>query len=126
VFEIPAEEGDRLIDITIDKAKKDYIIPQKVKDIYKKEKEILSLIEENLDDESVKIMQGSKDGMDHIRNMELADNKLTSIHFIANNFPNLQRLQLSRNRIENIDGVARLTHITKLNLRDNRLTNLPD
>lgn len=115
-----------MIDITIDKAKKDYIIPQKVRDIYKKEKEILSLIDENLDDASVKMLEGSKDGMDHIINMELADNKLTNIRFIASHFPNLQRLQLSRNHIDNIDGVSRLTHITKLNLRDNRLNRLPD
>jgi hypothetical protein len=48
VFEL--EDGERLVGITIDKVKKDFIIPQKVKEIYKKEKEILSLIEENFND----------------------------------------------------------------------------
>lgn len=69
VFEISASEGSRLIDITIDRAKKEYIIPQKVRAIYKKEKEILSLIEENLDDASIKMLQGSLGGMEHIKNM---------------------------------------------------------
>jgi hypothetical protein len=45
VFEIPDSVGQRLINITLDRAKKDFIIPQKVKQIYKKEKEILSLID---------------------------------------------------------------------------------
>jgi hypothetical protein len=36
IFEIKEEIGDKLINITIDKAKKDFIIPQKVKEIYKK------------------------------------------------------------------------------------------
>lgn len=69
VFEISPIEGCRLIDITIDRAKKEYIIPQKVREIYKKEKEILSLIEENLDDASIKMLQGSLDGMQQIKNM---------------------------------------------------------
>lgn len=45
IFEIEDDKGEKLVDITIDKAKKDFIIPQKVKEIYKKEKQILSLIE---------------------------------------------------------------------------------
>jgi hypothetical protein len=40
-------------------------------------------------------MKGPKEGMEYIKNLELADNKLTSIEFIAKNFPNLERLQLS-------------------------------
>jgi Leucine-rich repeat (LRR) protein len=52
------------------------------------------------------MLKGSRDGMAHIKNMELADNLLTNITFIAEHFPNLQRLQLSRNRIESIEGVA--------------------
>lgn len=71
-------------------------------------------------------MKGSKDGMDHIKNMELADNKLTNIQIITDNFPNLERLQLSRNRICNIDSISKLINMTKLNLRDNRLEKLPD
>ena len=63
VFEIPDEIGEKLIDIDLDRAKKDYIIPQKVKEIYKKEKEVLSLIDENIDDRSVEIMRGSASGM---------------------------------------------------------------
>jgi len=31
-----------------------------MKDIYKKEQEILSLIDENIDDKSIEIMRGSK------------------------------------------------------------------
>jgi Leucine-rich repeat (LRR) protein len=53
--------------------------------------------------------------------MELADNKLTKINFITDNFPNLERLQLSRNKIDNIDSISKLVYITKLNLRDNKL-----
>jgi hypothetical protein len=34
-------------------------------------------------------MLGPKDGMENIKNMELADNKLTKITFIAENFPKL-------------------------------------
>lgn len=60
VFEIPEEYGDKLININEDRAKKEFIIPQKVKDIYKKEQEILSLIDENIDDKSIEIMRGSK------------------------------------------------------------------
>lgn len=71
-------------------------------------------------------MKGSKDGMDHIKNMELADNKLTNIQIITDNFPNLERLQLSRNRVSNIDSISKLINMTKLNLRDNRLEKLPD
>lgn len=36
IFEINEDVGEKLLNITIDKAKKDYIIPQKVKEIYKK------------------------------------------------------------------------------------------
>lgn len=36
VFDIPDDLGSQLIDITLDRAKKDFIIPQKVKDVYKK------------------------------------------------------------------------------------------
>jgi len=36
VFKVPDAEGPEIIDITIDKVKKDYIIPLKIKDIYKK------------------------------------------------------------------------------------------
>ena len=35
-------------------------------------------------------------------NMELADNKLTNVRFITENFPNLDRLQLSRNTIKTV------------------------
>ena len=48
VFEINSDLGEKLINISDDRAKKEYVIPQKVKDIYKKEKEIMSLIEEDL------------------------------------------------------------------------------
>lgn len=58
--------------------------------------------------------------------MELADNKLTNIQIITDNFPNLERLQLSRNRVSNIDSISKLINMTKLNLRDNRLEKLPD
>lgn len=45
MFEINISEGEKLINISDDRARKEYVIPQKVKDIYKKEKEIMSLIE---------------------------------------------------------------------------------
>ena len=64
--------------------------------------------------------------MDNIRNMELADNQLTNIKLITENFPCLDRLQLSRNKIANIDSVSQLMFLKKLNLRDNKLTYLPD
>jgi len=64
--------------------------------------------------------------MNHIKNLELADNKLTNISFIANNFKKLERLQLSRNQINNIEGVSNLYNLSKLNLRNNKLTSLPD
>lgn len=83
VFQIPDDWGPTLIDITLDRAKKDFIIPQKVKDIYKKQKDMLSLIEQKIDDASCQIMKGSKDGMEHIKNMQLADNVLTKIQFIT-------------------------------------------
>ena len=57
----------------------------------------MSLIEENLDDKSITIMQGPKEGMENIKNLELADNALTNIQFITQNFPNVTRLQLSTN-----------------------------
>ena len=36
VFEIPDETGEHLINIDINRAKKEYIIPAKVKAVYKK------------------------------------------------------------------------------------------
>lgn len=63
VFEIPPEKGQHLIPITIERAKKEYMIPQKVKQIYKKQKEIMSLIEENLTDDDITIMKGPESGM---------------------------------------------------------------
>jgi hypothetical protein len=74
VIEIPEEYGETLINIDLNRAKKEFIIPQKVKEIYKKEQEILSLIDENIDDKSIEIMKGSQGGMEHIMNMEMADN----------------------------------------------------
>ena len=64
--------------------------------------------------------------MYHIKNMELADNKLTNVEFIASSFKKLERLQLSRNQINNIDGMSKLYKLAKLNLRNNQLTGLPD
>jgi Leucine-rich repeat (LRR) protein len=126
VFEIPEEYGEKLIKIDLDRAKKECIIPQKIKEIYNKEQEILSLIDENLDDNSVAIMKGDQEGMENILNMELADNKLTNISFITENFPKLDRLQLSRNKITKVDTIARLKDMKKLNLRNNELQELPD
>ena len=57
--------------------------------------------------------------------MEMADNILTRVDFITKNFPNLTRLQLSRNNVENIDTISKLEKLVKLNLRDNKLTVLP-
>jgi Leucine-rich repeat (LRR) protein len=102
------------------------VIPQKVREIYKKEKEILSLIEENLNDKDILMIQKEPKNMERIKNMELADNKLTRVDFITAHFPNLDRLQLSRNAINNIDTISRLTKMVKLNLRDNHLVKLPD
>ena len=99
IFEINESIGQSLINITEDQVKFDYLIPQKVKKIYKKEKQILSLIEEDLNDKHFKIMKGSVDGMNHVKNMQLADNKFTNISFITEHFPNLNRLQLSRNKV---------------------------
>lgn len=58
--------------------------------------------------------------------MELADNRLTNIKFITDNFPKLDRLQLSRNKIASVDTVSKLKAMKKLNLRNNKLTSLPD
>lgn len=55
------------------------------------------MIEESLTDSDIaKIMKEPEPGMKLIKNMELADNKLTKIQFIIENFPNLERLQLSK------------------------------
>jgi Leucine-rich repeat (LRR) protein len=64
--------------------------------------------------------------MNHIKNLELADNKLKSIKFIVENFPKIDRLQLSRNTINDIEGVSKLKYLIKLNLRNNQLSVLPD
>ena len=64
--------------------------------------------------------------MKHIKNLELADNKLTKISFIVENFKKLERLQLSRNEVNDIKGVSELAFLEKLNLRNNQLTSLPD
>lgn len=58
--------------------------------------------------------------------MELADNNLTSIKFITANFPKLDRLQLSRNQINDVETISKLKAMKKLNLRNNKLTVLPD
>jgi Leucine-rich repeat (LRR) protein len=71
-------------------------------------------------------MVGPKEGMDQIRNMELADNKLTNIKFITSNFPKLDRLQLSRNILNSIDTISKLSNMTKLNIRNNKLKELPE
>ena len=39
------KEGEKLIYITEERTKKEYVLPEKVKDIYKKEKDIMSLLE---------------------------------------------------------------------------------
>ncbi len=83
VFQIPEEKGQNLINITIERAKIEYIIPQKVKDVYKKEKELMSLLEQNLNDNTINIVKGPVSGMQYIKNMELADNALTNINFIT-------------------------------------------
>jgi Leucine-rich repeat (LRR) protein len=59
--------------------------------------------------------------MENISNMELADNKLTSVYFITENFPKLERLQLSRNKITNVESISKLKTMKKLNLRNNEL-----
>jgi Leucine-rich repeat (LRR) protein len=64
--------------------------------------------------------------MGNILNMELADNQLTSVQFITANFPKLDRLQLSRNKISSVDSISKLKFMKKLNLRNNELTVLPD
>jgi Leucine-rich repeat (LRR) protein len=71
-------------------------------------------------------MMGLNEGMKQIKNMELADNKFTNINFITSNFPNLDRLQLSRNLLQSIDTISKLADMTKLNIRNNRLKELPD
>ena len=71
-------------------------------------------------------MKGSTQGMAAVANMELADNKLTDIKFITEFYPNLDRLQLSRNKIVSVETIERLTKMKKLNLRNNKLTVLPD
>lgn len=71
-------------------------------------------------------MKGEPIQMKRIENLELADNQLKTITFITENFTNLTRLQLSRNRIESIDTIEKLTKLKKLNLRDNKLARLPD
>ena len=93
-----------------------------MKEVYKKEKEILSLIDENLDNESIDIIKGPEAGMVCIKNLELADNKLQSIQTITSNFKNLDRLQLSRNKISDISTISLLKGLKKLNLRNNQLT----
>jgi hypothetical protein len=55
----------------------------------------MSLIEENLTDDDISIIKGPVSGMELIKDMELADNCFTSIQFIVDNFPSLERLQLS-------------------------------
>ena len=96
VFEIPEEKGKQLIDITIDRAKKEFILPQKIKKAYKTEKKLISLIEENLDDKSVRMLKGPLSKMRELDTLELADNKLTNIEFLTENLVNLKRLQLSK------------------------------
>jgi Leucine-rich repeat (LRR) protein len=71
-------------------------------------------------------MKGAQEDMENILNMELADNKLTNVRFITANFPKLDRLQLSRNKINNVDTISKLKGMKKLNLRNNELTALPD
>jgi Leucine-rich repeat (LRR) protein len=51
---------------------------------------------------------------------------LTNILFITQNFPNLDRLQLSRNAIKSVETISQLKGMKKLNLRNNELTALPD
>ena len=86
----------------------------------------MSLIEENMDDKDILIIKSKPRNMEKIKNMELADNQLTRVDFITGNFPNLTRLQLSRNHIDNIDTISFCKRMKKLNLRDNRLAKLPD
>ena len=62
----------------------------------------MSLIEEELEDKDILIIKNQPKRTQKIKNMELADNQLTQVKFIAENFPNLTRLQLSRNKINDI------------------------
>ncbi len=79
-----------------------------------------------MDDNQIQIIKGDAKAMNRIRNMELADNNLQNVRFITSNFPNLSRLQLSRNIIDNIDTIGLLKHLKKLNLRNNSLSVLPE
>jgi ribosome recycling factor len=78
----------------------------------------------NLDDQSISIIKATKTTT--TKDMESADNKLTTIKFIAENLSNIYRLQLKRIRVENIGGVTKLTQIAILNLRDNRFALQPE
>ena len=85
----------------------------------------MSLIEEDIEDKDLETLTDKPKMMAKIRNMELADNKITKVDIIADNFPNLGRLQLSRNKINNIDNISKLSKLAKLNLRNNQLKALP-
>lgn len=112
IFEIPEQHGKNLIKFDQKDVKKHYIIPQKIKDVYKKEQELLSLIEQGLDEEYLKkTMIKGKAGMEHVKNMELTDNKVEKIEFITQNFPNLNRLLLSRNIVAGLDSIGKLKQL---------------
>lgn len=90
-------------------AKNDYLVPKMVKNIYKKEKEFISLINEEITDVTIeKIMKGTTAQKLNIKFLELPDNQLTNVGFICTNFPNLSKLVLSRNQIVNIEQVGLL------------------
>jgi Leucine-rich repeat (LRR) protein len=95
-----------------------------VKSIYKKEKEFISLIGEDINDEYLEeILHSSPTNRLKIKFLELPDNNIadTGFSFICKNFGNLTKLVLSRNKIKSIDEISTLINIEQLNIRDNQI-----
>jgi Leucine-rich repeat (LRR) protein len=120
------DEGSKIVNISEIEAKNDFLLPKLVKSNYKKEKEFISLIGENINDKTLRsILDSSPNSRNLIRYLELPDNQITSIDFICKNFTNLNKLVLSRNRIADIEDVAKLINLQQLNIRDNLIEELP-
>lgn len=89
--------------ISASETKSDYFVPKMVKNVFKRESEFISLINEEITDSIIsKILKGTTGQHQNITFLELPDNRLANIGFICGNFPSLSKLILSNNEITDI------------------------
>ena len=70
----------------------------------------------NLDDQQLRLycQKGSINQKGNIKKIEAIGNRIISTKIIADNFGKLKSLELSKNSVENFDGLGKLEGLVKL------------